>query len=56
VSHVAGAAAGEEVAVSCELSEVTKRRLTFQVRAAAGDRLLGEGTHQRAVIDTSRLG
>jgi fluoroacetyl-CoA thioesterase len=56
ISHVAAAAAGEEVAVSCELAEVNKRRLTFNVRAAAGDKLLGEGPHQRAVISTDRLG
>src|SRR5687768_16334986 len=56
VSHVAAAAAGDEETVTCELSEVNKRRLTFQVRAAAGDKLLGEGTHQRAVINTDRLG
>jgi fluoroacetyl-CoA thioesterase len=55
VSHVAAANAGEEVTISCRLSEVNKRRLTFEVAAHCGDRLLGEGTHQRAVIDTSRF-
>lgn len=55
VSHVGGAAPGEEVVVSCRLTDVVKRRLTFDVRAACGDRLLGEGTHQRAVIDTRRF-
>jgi fluoroacetyl-CoA thioesterase len=56
VSHVAAAAAGEDVTVTATLVEVVKRRLTFTVAAHAGDRLLGEGTHQRAVIDTSRFG
>lgn len=56
VSHVASAAAGEDVTITTELAEMNKRRLTFNVRAAAGERLLGEGTHQRAVIDTKRLG
>ncbi|MEZ5232102.1 MAG: thioesterase family protein [Acidimicrobiia bacterium] len=56
VSHVAAAASGETVTVTARLAEVNKRRLTFEVRAAAGDKLLGEGTHQRAVIDTSRFG
>jgi fluoroacetyl-CoA thioesterase len=50
VSHVAGSVAGEEVAVSCRLAEITKRTLTFEVAARVGDRLLGEGTHKRAVI------
>ncbi len=56
VSHVASAGAGEVVTFSGKLVEVTKRRLRFEVRAEAGDRLLGEGTHDRAVIDTSRFG
>jgi fluoroacetyl-CoA thioesterase len=56
VSHVAGAAAGERVTVTSRLSEVAKRRLTFEVSAHCGDRLLGEGTHQRAVVDASRFG
>ncbi len=56
VSHLAAAAAGEDVTVTCTLSEVVKRRLTFEVAARCGDKLLGEGTHQRAVIDTARFG
>lgn len=56
VSHAAAAASGEQVSISARLAEVNKRRLTFEVRATVGDRVLGEGTHQRAVIDTSRLG
>jgi fluoroacetyl-CoA thioesterase len=56
VSHQAAAAAGEDVVVEGRLVEVVKRRLRFEVRALAGDRVLGEGTHDRAVIDTSRFG
>jgi fluoroacetyl-CoA thioesterase len=56
VSHVASSVAGETVTVRCRISEVDRRRLTFDVSAHVGDRLLGEGTHKRAVIDTSRFG
>jgi predicted thioesterase len=56
VSHVAGASAGEQVTITARLAEVAKRRLTFEVAAHCGDRLLGEGTHQRAVVDASRFG
>ncbi|MCC6436438.1 MAG: thioesterase family protein [Acidimicrobiales bacterium] len=56
VSHVAAAASGETVTVTARLAEINKRRLTFEVKAMAGDKLLGEGTHQRAVIDTRRFG
>lgn len=55
VSHLAAANSGELVTVSARLSEVRKRRLMFDVRAAVGDRVLGEGTHERAVIDVRRF-
>jgi fluoroacetyl-CoA thioesterase len=56
VSHVAAAAAGDDVVVTSKLIEVQKRRLRYEVRAEASGRLLGEGTHDRAVIDTTRFG
>ncbi len=55
VSHVAAATEDEVVTVHARLADVTKRRLQFEVRAQVGDRLLGEGTHERAVIDLSRF-
>jgi fluoroacetyl-CoA thioesterase len=55
VSHVAGSFVGEVVTVSSELQTIERDRfLTFAVAAHVGDRLLGEGTHQRAVVDLSR--
>jgi fluoroacetyl-CoA thioesterase len=55
VSHVAGAVVGEDVTVRTELQTIERDRfLTFAVSAHVGDRLLGEGTHQRAVIDLTR--
>jgi fluoroacetyl-CoA thioesterase len=55
VSHVAGSRVGEEVTVRSTLREIERDRfLTFDVSAHVGDRLLGEGTHRRAVIDLSR--
>lgn len=56
VSHVAASVSGEEVTVRCRVTDVVRRRVTFAVSARVGDRLLGEGTHQRAVIDTNRFG
>ncbi|MDY7101608.1 MAG: thioesterase family protein [Actinomycetota bacterium] len=56
VSHVAAAAVGEEVTVHGELTERDRRKLRFQVEARCGDRVLGEGTHDRMVIDTTRFG
>jgi fluoroacetyl-CoA thioesterase len=54
VSHVAGASLGDEVRVHARLIEVDGRFLQFAVSARSGDRLLGEGTHRRAVVDPAR--
>ena len=56
VSHVAASVTGEEVTVRSRVTDVDRRRISFEVSAHVGDRLLGEGTHKRAVIDTSRFG
>jgi fluoroacetyl-CoA thioesterase len=56
VSHVAPSVSGESVIVRCRITDVDRRKITFAVSAHVGDRLLGEGTHQRAVISTSRFG
>ena len=56
VSHIAASVSGETVTIRCRLTEVDRRKLTFAVSAHVGDRLLGEGTHRRAVIDTRRFG
>lgn len=55
VSHVAAAAGGEQVTVTSTLVDVVRNRLTFEIAVTAGERLIGEGTHQRAVIKMSRL-
>ncbi len=55
VSHVAGSFVGEEVTVRSALQTIERDRfLTFAVSAHVGDRLLGDGTHQRAILDLTR--
>jgi fluoroacetyl-CoA thioesterase len=56
VSHAGAAMAGEEVTVSCSLDKVEKRRLTFGVTVEGPNGVISEGTHERAVIDSSRFG
>lgn len=56
VSHEAAAGEGAKVIVTSELTNVAQRRLTFSVSAQAGERMLGRGTHERVVVDTSRFG
>ena len=55
VSHKAAASAGEDVTVHCRLAEVVKRRLRFEVSVTGPAGTLSEGTHERAVVDLSRL-
>ncbi len=56
VSHEAAAGEGATVTVSSQLTGVDQRRLTFSVTARNGERVLGRGTHERTVVDTSRFG
>ena len=56
VSHEAAAQGGETVTITSEVESVERRRVTFAVRASVGKRVIGRGTHQRAVVDTTRFG
>lgn len=56
ISHTGPAMAGEEVRVEARLSEINKRRLTFEVSVHSPRGAISEGSHQRAVVDTSRFG
>ncbi len=56
VTHVGTAWAGEEVTVRIRLEKVTQRRLlSFDVEVAAPGGVISTGTHQRLVVDRSRL-
>jgi predicted thioesterase len=56
VSHQAAAPMGSTVIFSAELLAVNKRRLEFRVAARVGDRIVGEGTHQRVIVEVRRFG
>ncbi len=56
VSHEAAVNAGEHITVWCQLKSLEKRRLEFDVRVEGPRGQVSTGTHQRAVIKTSRLG
>ncbi len=55
VSHLAATPMGLTVRAESELIAVDRRKLRFSVRAWAGDELIGEGEHERFVIDTARF-
>lgn len=50
VKHKAAAAVGTKVKTECTLIEVDGRKLLFDVRVTAGDKLIGEGQHRRTIV------
>ena len=55
VSHLSATPIGKRVWCDCELTEVDRRRLVFSVKAYDETGLIGEGTHERFVIDTAKF-
>jgi len=55
VRHLAATPVGLGVRARAELLEVDGRKLTFHVEAFDSQEKIGEGTHERAVVDPSRL-
>jgi predicted thioesterase len=55
VSHVGAATIGAMVTFLAEVVAVNDRRIQFRVEARSGNDLIGEGTHERAVIHVARF-
>ncbi len=55
VKHLAATPVGLRVRAEAELIEVDRRRLVFRVEARAGGEKIGEGTHERFIIDSERF-
>jgi fluoroacetyl-CoA thioesterase len=55
VSHVAATPEGMKVRVSVELEHIDRKMLSFRIEAFDEVGLIGEGTHQRAIIDVERF-
>ena len=55
VRHLAATPAGRRVTGEARVTSVDGRRIEFSVRAADGDEEIGEGTHERVVVDLARL-
>ena len=50
VRHLAPAAPGSTVVVITRLTEVKGNKLYFDVECRKGDKVLGSGTHKRAIV------
>ena len=55
IRHLAATPLGLEVRARAELSAVDGRKLTFVVEAFDSHEKIGEGTHERIVVDPARL-
>ena len=55
ISHVSATPVGIEVRAEAEVIAVDKSIITFKVSAYDEAGLIGEGTHQRAIITTQRF-
>lgn len=55
VRHVAATPAGRRVTGDAKVTHVDGRRIEFSVHAADGDEEIGVGTHERVVIQLSKL-
>ncbi len=55
VSHVSATPVGMQVHIECELVEIDRRKLTFKVSAHDERGLVGEGLHERFIIDVAKF-
>ena len=55
MSHVSATPLGMKVWAETELVEIDRRQLTFKVAAYDERGLIGEGTHERFIIDNRRF-
>ncbi len=55
MSHVSATPEGMDIRVETELTEVNGKKLTFHVAAYDDAGLIGEGTHERVIVDKERF-
>jgi len=55
VSHVAATPVGMRVRATAEVTKVEGRTIHFRVRAEDERELIGEGTHERVVVNVDRF-
>lgn len=55
VRHLAPTAMGQTVRIEATVQDVNGRKVDFRVDAWEGDKLVGTGSHRRAVIEVARF-
>jgi fluoroacetyl-CoA thioesterase len=55
VRHLAATPVGRRITATAKVMRVSGRHITFSVRANDGDEEIGNGTHERVLIDVARF-
>ncbi len=55
IKHVSASPIGAHIRCESTLTEVNDRALTFEVKAFDNAGLIGEGTHQRFIVDAAKF-
>ena len=55
VKHVSASPVGIKITCTATLTEIDARRLVFRVEASDEKGLIGEGTHERFIVDSDRF-
>ena len=55
IRHLAATPVGHQVTAEAEVTKVDGRRIEFKVSARDEDEEIGNGTHERMVVDMARL-
>lgn len=54
-SHIKASALGATISATATLTAVDGRSLTFEITAREGDKVIGEGSHTRFIVDKERF-
>ncbi|WP_373837160.1 thioesterase family protein [Bacteroides heparinolyticus] len=54
-THIAASGIGKKITATATLTHVEGRKLTFKVVAYDGETLIGEGCHERFIVDRERF-
>ena len=55
IKHLKASPVGSTIRCDAELVEVDRRRLVFAVQCFEGETLVGEGVHERFVVDSAKF-
>ena len=55
IKHLKASPIGATIRCEAKLIEVDRRRLVFEVRCFEGETLIGEGVHERFIVDSQKF-